>query len=289
MAQVIHPVGERFDMAVEHGAGAAAAQAMPGAVDVEVFFGRLLAPGDGGADFLAEDLRAAAGEGIEPGLFQGAQGFGDGLLRQPGQVQHLNRGEALQLQPGIQRAQRLKHVGVVAERQGGMQPAHNVQFGDAQAQRLAGLLDDLLDGELEAVGVALLAGEGAELAAQDAVVRVVDVAVDDVAGAAAHFALPGEVGDGADGVQVFALEKAKRVGFGDPLAGGDLVIEVAEFAALDEKLHTTTISRTGGFSKLSFARAPIPGGGWITLQVQNMRRATAFCPQRRVFLARSAT
>ena len=98
--------------------------------------------------------------------------------------------------------------------------------------------DDFLDGELEAVGVALLAGEGAELAAQDAVVRVVDVAVDDVAGAVAHLALAGEVGDGADGVQVLALEKAERVGLGDPFAGGDLVIEVAEFAALDEKLHS---------------------------------------------------
>src|ERR1035438_8636624 len=118
-----------------------------------------------------------------------------------------------------------------------MQPAHDVQLGDAQAKGLAGLLDDFLHGELEAVGVALLAGEGAELAAQDAVVRVVDVTVDDVAGAVAHFALPGEVGNRANGVQVFALEKAKRVGFGNPLAGGDLVIEVAEFAALDEKLH----------------------------------------------------
>ena len=140
LAQVVHPVGQRFDMAVEHGAGAAAAQAMPGAVDVEVFLGGFLAPGDGGADFLAEDFRAAAGEGIEPGLLQGAQGLGDGFLRQPGQVQDLDGREALQLQPRVQRAQRLEHVGVVAERQRGMQPADNVQFGDAQAQRLAGLL-----------------------------------------------------------------------------------------------------------------------------------------------------
>ena len=72
LAQVIHAVGERFDMAEEHRAGAAAAQAMPGAMDVEVFLGGFLAPGDGGADFLAEDLRAAAGEGIEAGVLQGA-------------------------------------------------------------------------------------------------------------------------------------------------------------------------------------------------------------------------
>ena len=69
VAQVVHPVGQRFDMAVKHGAGAAAAQAMPGAMDVEVFFGGFLAPGDRGADFLAENLRAATGEGIEAGFF----------------------------------------------------------------------------------------------------------------------------------------------------------------------------------------------------------------------------
>src|ERR1039457_5601154 len=118
-----------------------------------------------------------------------------------------------------------------------MQPAHDVQLGDSQAERLTGFLDDLLDRELEAIGVTLLAGKRTELAAQDTIVRVVDVAVDDVAGAIAHLSLPGEVGNRANGVQVFALEKAKRVGFGNPLAGGDLVIKVAEFALLDKKLH----------------------------------------------------
>ena len=42
-------------------------------MDVEVFFGGFLAPGDGGADFLAKDFRAAAGQGIEPGFLQVAQ------------------------------------------------------------------------------------------------------------------------------------------------------------------------------------------------------------------------
>ena len=149
---------------------------------------------------------------------------------------------------GIQSAQGLQHAGVVAEGQGRVQPTDDVQFGDAQAKRLAGLLDDFLDGELEAVGVALLAGEGAELAVQDAVVRVVDVTVDDVAGAVAHFALPGEVGDRADGIQLFALKKAEGVGLGDPLAGGDFIIKVAEFALLDEKLHQIRLAEPGALA-----------------------------------------
>ena len=64
-----------------------------------------------------------------------------------------------------------------------MQSADDVQFGDAQLQRLARLVDNFLNGELEAVGVAFLLREGAELAGENAVIGIVDVAVDDVAGA----------------------------------------------------------------------------------------------------------
>lgn len=93
-----------------------------------------------------------------------------------------------------------------------MQSADDVQFRDAEFQRLARLLDHLRDGQLEAVRVAFLAREGAELAGEDAVVRVVDVAVDDVAGMVTHLLLPREIGDGAEGVEVFRFKQAQRVG-----------------------------------------------------------------------------
>ena len=51
-----HAVGEGFDVAEKHRAGVAAAHAVPGAVDVQVFLGGFLAFGDGGTDFLAENL-----------------------------------------------------------------------------------------------------------------------------------------------------------------------------------------------------------------------------------------
>ena len=89
-----------------------------------------------------------------------------------------------------------------------MEPAHDVQLSEAEAQGLTPFLHDLLDGMLEAVGIAFLAGEGAELTGEDAVVGVVDIAIEDVAGALADFALADEVGDGADGVQVAAFEEA---------------------------------------------------------------------------------
>src|SRR3989442_4260146 len=118
-----------------------------------------------------------------------------------------------------------------------MQAADDVQFGDAQRQRLARLLHDLVNAQLEAVLVAFLTGERAELAAQDAIVRIVDVAVDDITGAAAVLALVHKIGDGADCVEVFALEQPQGIGVGNPLAGDHFVVEVAQIAALQKEVH----------------------------------------------------
>ena len=152
-------------------------------------------------------------------------------------MQNLDGGKTFQLQPRVQCAQRLQHVRVVSERQRWVQPADNVQFRDAQTQRFPGLLDDFLDGELESVRIALLARKGAELAAQDAVIRVIDVAVENVARLAAHFSLPRQIRDGADRVQILAFEQPQGVGLGNPLTGGDLVIKIAQRTVLDEKPH----------------------------------------------------
>ena len=39
LAQVIHPVGQRLDVAIEHGAGAASAHPVPGPMHLQVFLG----------------------------------------------------------------------------------------------------------------------------------------------------------------------------------------------------------------------------------------------------------
>jgi hypothetical protein len=129
-----------------------------------------------------------------------------------------------------------------------MQPADDVQLGNAKVQGLARFLNNFIDAELEAVGVAFLAGKGAEFAAQDAVGGLVNVAVDDVAGSVAHFAPASQVGDGTQGVQVLALEKAQRVGVGQASAGGDLLIKVAQVAALDEKIHRIGLAEAPGLA-----------------------------------------
>ena len=118
-----------------------------------------------------------------------------------------------------------------------MQSADDMQFRDADLQRLARLRDDFLDGQLKAVRVAFLARERTELAGEDAVVRVVDVTVDDVAGAVANLPLPHEIRDGTKRVQILGLKQPQRVGLGNALGGDYFVINVAQFAALNEKIH----------------------------------------------------
>ena len=82
-----------------------------------------------------------------------------------------------------------------------------MQLGDAQLQRLARFLHHLLDAQLEAVRIAFLARKGAELAAQNAIIRVIDVPVENIAGPVAHLATAGEVGHRSQRVQVLALEQ----------------------------------------------------------------------------------
>ena len=98
LTEMIHAVGERFDMAVKHRAGAAPAHPVPGAVNVEIFLGRFLPSGDGRTHLPAKNLRPAAGKRVEAGLFQFNQCLLDGFLCDPGEVQHFNGRKTFELQ-----------------------------------------------------------------------------------------------------------------------------------------------------------------------------------------------
>ena len=110
---------------------------------------------------------------------------------------------------------------------------------------------------MEAIRISLFPGERAELAAQNAIVRVVNVTIDDVAGPIADFSLPDHVGDCADGVYVLALEEPESFRFGDALTGDNLVVDVPQFAALDEKLHTIGLPKLAGLAT-RFEGTPVP-------------------------------
>src|SRR5205085_10031814 len=67
------------------------------------------------------------------------------------------------------------------------------------------------------------------LAAQDAVIGVVDVGIDDVGGAVADLASAGDVRKSAEGVEVARAEETQGFVFGEAFACDRLVVEVAQF------------------------------------------------------------
>lgn len=230
-AEVVDAVGVGFEVAVEHGAGTSATHAVPGSMDVEVFLGGFLAAGDLGTDGGGKDFGAAAGERVETGFAEFGEGIGDGFTGEPGEVEDFDGGEALQLESGVELFEGAEEVEVIGEGEGGVETADDMEFGDAEFEGLSGLFDHGFGGELEAVGVAFFAGEGAELAGEDAVVGVVEVAIDEVGGEVTDLALAGEVGEGAEGVEVGMGEELEGVGVGETLAGGHAFGEGEEFTA----------------------------------------------------------
>src|SRR5467141_1055951 len=117
-----------------------------------------------------------------------------------------------------------------------MQPADDVQFRDAESQCLPRFLNNLLDRQLKTIGVPLLPGEGAKLAAQDAVVRIVDIAIKNVACPISHFASPGNVCNSSNRIQILALEEPQGIHIGNALIGGHFLVYVPKAAALYKKL-----------------------------------------------------
>src|SRR5262249_42870135 len=88
---------------------------------------------------------------------------------------------------------------------------------------------------LKTIRIALLSRERAELATQDAVVGIIDVAINDIAGPIADHSLARQVSDRSHGVQILALEEPQRIGLGNSLACGNLVIKVPQFAPQKKK------------------------------------------------------
>ena len=127
-----------------------------------------------------------------------------------------------------------------------MLAADDVDLADAaDGQRLARLVDDLVDGQRVGVGVALVVAEGAEQAAVAADVGVVDVAVADEVDLVADGARAGEVGHRAEGEDVVALEQRGGVVAAQALAGLDLAPDVVEAGARGERGDLTWVHGIG--------------------------------------------
>src|SRR5215211_7338743 len=103
---MVDALGERLDVAVEHGGGAAAAHAMPGAMHFRPFLGGFFAAADFVADLRIKYLRAAAGQRAEAFCAQKFQRRYDWQFENAVcEVSNLNGGESLDDKVRVERAE----------------------------------------------------------------------------------------------------------------------------------------------------------------------------------------
>ena len=70
----------------------------------------------------------------------------------------------------------------------------------------------------------------------------------------AGFFLPRKIRDGAECVQILRFKQPQRVGLGNAFARDDLFVNVAQLAALNEKIHEKQINSKSKLVKVKFNR-----------------------------------
>ena len=189
-------------------------------------------------DPLGEDLGAAAGTGVESRLLElldhlGQRPAGD----LPRQVVQLHHGEPLQVDPGADRLDAAQHLQVVRPRHLLGEAADDVDLGDAAVHLLPHPLLDLVQAEEVGVRRPLGPSEGAEAAAADADVGVVDVLVDHVVGQVAVPPLPVQVGQASHRQQIGAPVEGQAVLRRQPVPGGHLARHTGKAGPLARSLQ----------------------------------------------------
>ena len=181
---------------------------------------------------LGEDLRAAAGHGVEAGVAQLGQDLLDGHPVELVEEVDLDRGEGLHVDVGPDVLDAAHHVREVRPRQVGMQAADDVHLAHLLGQR-GHVLEDVVERHRVGARLVLLGREGAEVAGGRAHVRVVDVRVPDEVGGVAVPGLARVVGEAGQAEEVVRLVEGHAVRERQPLAGQDLVPDGAEGGVAD--------------------------------------------------------
>ena len=94
---------------------------------------------------------------------------------------------------------------------------------------MTGGLDDLGDGQFEGMRVAFPGTKGAELARENADVRIVDVPIQDIGGAIPVFSLPDDIGDEPERIDVGGAIETRRFVLVDSFSCHDLIADRAQF------------------------------------------------------------
>src|SRR5688572_19752397 len=132
------------------------------------------------AHAIDQNLRAAAGNAVEPGRDQPIDDRGRRYPVEPRDMQDFRRRESMQLELRVTRLDRAEEILIPLNRKIRVVAALQQELVSTDRNRLVDLVEDLLEPEHVPLAVPDLAIERAEVAARHADVRVIDVAVDDV-------------------------------------------------------------------------------------------------------------
>src|SRR2546423_3913558 len=220
---MIHALLEGFDVPVKHRAGAASTHFVPDAMDIQPFLGAFLSATKFVTHLRIEYLGAATSQRAETGVLQDRESFWDGDLEDPlGEMADFDRGEGLDDDLRIERAQSLQQLEIPFLVQRRVKTADHVHLGDTGGERFFDGGDNIIDRALESMGVPLLRCKGAKLAGKDADVRVINVAIQDVSRDVAVFPLTHRTCHYAQGVQIVRAIELERIGIGKALLALDL-------------------------------------------------------------------
>ena len=187
---MLDPLGDGLDVAKHHGDAGSHADAVRFTHDRQILGCRRLALGDLPSHTIDQNLAAAARNRVQSGLLQSeqhvAQGHVENLMKRP----DLRRAEGMNVNAGVFALDEAHQIKVPLERQHlrRHQATLHQDLRSADGQQFFDLVADILETEHVAVRQVLASGvhprriglEIAENALGGAVVRVVDVAIDDV-------------------------------------------------------------------------------------------------------------
>ena len=208
--EVIDPVLERLSAAEHHRGRRSHAELMGAAMHVDPVFGRALEACDLETHLVVENLRPRPRNRVQSGVAHPGDRVADGNSAHLRNRQDLRSGEAMQVDRKSL-FDRTEQVLEIFDLQIRIDAALHQHAGAAKVHGLLNLAEDLLFRENVALLVTHRPVEGAEAAVLGAEVRMVDVAVDDVARHALRVKLaPDGVGFHADADQVVALQGVQR-------------------------------------------------------------------------------
>ena len=219
-----HAVGVRLDVPEHHRRGGGKPERVRGLHDGQPVGGQGLERRDGPAHPVHEDLTPSPGDAVEPRGLQAAQHL---LQRPPAHlddVLDLGGREGVHVQTRELLLERAQKVLVPLQGEIGVVATLHEDAGAAEGQGLLDLGVERLFRVQVSLGVARIAIEGAEGAAHDADVRIVDVAIDDVGHdrlrvqAATH-----QVGRHPEIEKRCRTKKTQSLGGLEPLAGRDAI------------------------------------------------------------------